>query len=326
MLGCTTAALAVGWMSSVPAFAGVAPMSGSSTFSWAALGDSYTAGAIDSAGAEYESPRDGCVRTDRSYPQVIAENAGALFSLTNVSCGNATIANIATTGQFPIGHQIPGLSTDPDYPFEQVPVQLQAVHADTDVVTVGIGGNTLGFGEILQTCVDLGEPAQNVGAPCQEHYTHDDLGGGMEDRFRALGAEYRGMLAAIHAKAPTAKILTVGYPYIIPEVVTTCVYGSLLGFSTVTHGDLAWLRTEVLEKLNDVIRDVAEAEGHTFVDIYNSSRGHSVCDKAGGNNWVDGIFSSLIPFKPALVHPNAKGHANAADRVGHAMLTALNVD
>jgi hypothetical protein len=257
---------------------------------------------------------------------VIADNLGALLSLTNVSCGNATIANIATTGQFPIGHQIPGLSTDPDYPFEQVPVQLEAVHPDTDVVTVGIGGNTLGFGEILQTCVDLGRTALNVGAPCQEHYTHDDLGGGgMEDRFRALGAEYRGMLAAIHAKAPTAKVLTVGYPYIIPEVVTRCAYGSLLGFSTVTHGDLTWLRTDVLEELNNVIRTVTEAEGFTFVDIYNSSRDHSVCDKAGDNNWVDGIFSSLIPLKPAMVHPNAKGHANAADRVGHAMLTALNV-
>ena len=320
---CLAAALSVGAVSAAPAFAGPVPTQG--PISWVALGDSYTAGAIGSAGNEYETPRDGCVRTDLSYPRMIADNLGALLDLTNVSCGNATIENIDSVGQFPIGHRIPGLSTDPDYPFDEVPIQLDAVHADTDVVTVGIGGNSLGFGEFVQTCVDLGKEA-NVGTPCRDHYTHDSLGGlSLPERFRILSAEYRAMLVAIRAKAPNARIITVGYPTVIPENATTCTYGSLLAFSTVTHGDLSWLRTDILEELNDVIRTETEAAKDSYVDIYDSSQGHSVCDRAGDNNWVDGIFTSLIPLRPALVHPNAKGHANAAVRVEQAMISALHI-
>ncbi len=116
---------------------------GQAGLAWTALGDSYTAGAIPAAGEEFEHPRDGCVRTTDSYPEVIARDLGPLISLKNVSCGNATIENITTVGQFPIGHQIPPISTDPDYPFPQVPVQLRAVNINTRLVTVGIGGNSL---------------------------------------------------------------------------------------------------------------------------------------------------------------------------------------
>ena len=152
---------------------------------WVALGDSYTAGAIPAAGEEFENPRDGCVRTTGSYPQVIAGDLGPLVSLKNVSCGNATIENITTVGQFPIGHQIPGISTDPDYPFPQVPIQLRAINLNTRLVTVGIGGNTLGFGEILQTCLALGAQTGNTGTPCKNFFTKDTLGDEPFDaRFR----------------------------------------------------------------------------------------------------------------------------------------------
>ncbi len=167
---------------------------------WVALGDSYTAGAIAAAGQEFEQPRDGCVRTTDSYPEVIARDLGPLISLKNVSCGNATIDNITTVGQFPIGHQIPGISTDPDFPFPQVPVQLRAVNLNTRLVTVGVGGNTLGFGEILQTCLALGAQTGNRGTPCKDFFTRDTVGDEPFDaRFRDLGAEYDDMLFAIHS-------------------------------------------------------------------------------------------------------------------------------
>jgi hypothetical protein len=38
------------------------------SYQWVALGDSYTAGVIPAAGDTFEVPRDGCERTDRSYP------------------------------------------------------------------------------------------------------------------------------------------------------------------------------------------------------------------------------------------------------------------
>ncbi|WP_247706361.1 SGNH/GDSL hydrolase family protein [Streptomyces liliiviolaceus] len=55
-------------------------------YDWVALGDSYTAGVIQAAGDVFEYPRDGCERTDRSYPQVIDRDLGSFFELTNVLC------------------------------------------------------------------------------------------------------------------------------------------------------------------------------------------------------------------------------------------------
>lgn len=287
--------------------------------SWVAMGDSYTAGAIAAAGNEFEDPRDGCVRTDMSYPEVVARDLGSLISLKNVSCGNAKIENVTTIGQYPIGHEIPGISADPDYPFPQVPVQLRAITINTRLVTVGIGGNTLGFGEILGVCSDLGLKALGVGTPCKNYYTRDSIGDEPFDvRFRDLAAEYDEMLFAIHVRAPVARVITVGYPFIVPDDTTKCTFGNFLQFGTITRGDLNWLRADVLERLNSVIEDETIRNGDTFVNIYDSSRGHSVCDS---DKWVEGIYSSLSPEKvPALVHPNVAGQANAAHQVERAIL------
>ncbi len=287
-----------------------------SGLAWVALGDSYTAGAIPAAGDEFQQPRDGCVRTTDSYPEVIARDLGPLVSLKNVSCGNATIENITTVGQFPIGHQIPDLSNDPDYPFPQVPIQLRAVNINTRLVTVGIGGNTLGFGEILQACLKLGAQAGGAGTPCKNDFTKDTLGDvPFEERFRELAAEYDEMLFAIHRAAPAARVITVGYPFIVPEDTSKCTFGDLKQFGTITLGDLNWLRTNVLERLNSVIEDETLRSGDTFVNIYSSSRGHSVCD---AGKWVEGILDTQ--GRPALVHPNSAGQENAARQVERAIL------
>ncbi len=287
---------------------------------WVALGDSYTAGAIPAAGEEFEQPRDGCVRTTNSYPEVIARDLGPLISLKNVSCGNATIENVTTVGQFPTGRQIPPISTDPDYPFPQVRVQLRAVSINTRLVTVGIGGNTLGFGEILQTCLALGAQTGNVGTPCKNFFTKDTVGDEPFDaRFRDLAADYDDMLFILHQAAPAARIITVGYPFIIPEDTSKCTFGdspaAMRQFSTITHGDLTWLRTSVLERLNTVIEEETIRSGDTFVNTYNSSREHSVCDS---DKWVDGILDAQ--GRPALVHPNTAGQANTARLVERAIL------
>ncbi len=288
--------------------------------SWVALGDSYTAGAIPAAGEEFEHPRDGCARTTDSYPEVIARDLGSLVSLKNVSCGNATIENITTVGQFPIGHEIPPISTDPDYPFSQVPIQLRAVNLNTRLVTVGIGGNTLGFGEILNTCLRLGALAIGIGTPCKNFYTDDTVGDEPFDaRFRDLAADYDEMLFAIHRAAPAARVITVGYPFIIPDDTSKCTFGigpvAMKQFSTITRGDLNWLRTSVLERLNSVIEEETLRNGDTYVNIYDSGRGHSVCD---ADKWVEGILDTQ--GRPALVHPNSAGQENTARKVERAIL------
>ncbi|MEU1943559.1 SGNH/GDSL hydrolase family protein [Streptomyces sp. NPDC020125] len=297
--------------------AGAQPAAAAAAYQWAALGDSYTAGVIPAAGDTFEVPRDGCERTDQSYPQVIDHDLGSLFELTNVSCGAATIENVTFRAQEPIGRHLPPFSEDPDYPFPAVPPQSAAVDPGTDVVTVGAGGNTLGFADILFQCLQLGAGSGGVGTPCR-----DDLAGDIPSRLNKTSRDYDEMLTALHERAPHAKILAVGYPTVIPKDTSKCRYNDLEQFASITPGDLDWLRQDVMEPLNKVIeKSVATHDAARFVDLYDSSQNHSVCDTG---KWVEGIFTR-VPDQPALVHPNARGHRNAADHVTAAMLDAIGV-
>lgn len=283
---------------------------------WVALGDSYTAGVIPAAGRTYEEPRDGCERTDRSYPQLVARDLGPRADVENVSCGAATVANVTDTKQEPMGRHVPPIHRDPDYPFPPVPPQSEAVDGDTDVITVGAGGNTLGFAGILADCLKLGALRGGLGTPCKNKLADE-----IPARLDTVRRDYDAMLRELRTRAPHAEILAVGYPEVIPEDTAECRYGSLKQFGTVTKGDLAWLRTAVLEPLNGTIEDsVGTLDAARFVDLYASSRGHSVCD---ADKWVDGLFTRLLPRQPALVHPNARGHRNAADRVEEAARAAV---
>ncbi|QXE38675.1 SGNH/GDSL hydrolase family protein [Streptomyces sp. GMY02] len=308
----SAAALTAG--AAVPAqFAGAQPAAAADR-QWVALGDSYTAGVIPAAGDTFEVPRDGCERTDRSYPQVIDRDLGSLFDLTNVSCGAATIENVTDEAQEPIGRHLPPISEDPDYPFPAVPPQSAAVGPGTDVISVGVGGNTLGFADVLRKCLELGQESGGVGTPCK-----DALAAGIPARLNKVSQEYDRMLTVLHERAPHAKILAVGYPTIVPQDASKCRYSDLTQFGSVTQGDLDWLRQDILEPLNKTIeKSTGTQEAASFVDLYDSSRNHSVCD---AGKWMEGFITA--PDQLSFVHPNALGHRNAADHVEEAMLNAI---
>lgn len=195
-----------------------------------------------------------------------------------------------------------------------MPPQSTEVGADTDVITVGVGGNTLGFADILTKCMELGGENDGAGTPCKEA-----LGAGIQTRLNKVSQEYDRMLTELHERAPKAKILTVGYPTIVPNDASKCGYGDLTQFGTITQGDLAWLRTDVLEPLNKTIeKSTGTQEAASFIDLYNSSRDHSVCDDT---KWVEGIVT--LPDQLSFVHPNALGHRNAAEHIEEAMVNAI---
>ncbi|MFJ9585367.1 SGNH/GDSL hydrolase family protein [Streptomyces acidicola] len=308
----SAAALAAGAV--VPAQFGGAQPAAAADRQWVALGDSYTAGVIPAAGDVFEVPRDGCERTDQAYPQVIDRDLGSLFDLTNVSCGAATIEDVTDMAQEPIGRHLPPLSEDPDYPFPAVPPQSVAVGPGTDVITVGAGGNTLGFADILRKCPELGQGSGGVGTPCK-----DALAAGIPARLNKVSQEYDRMLTVLHERAPHAKILAVGYPTIVPKDTSKCRYNDLTQFGSITQGDLDWLRQDVLEPLNKTIeKSTGTQEAAGFVDLYDSSQNHSVCDSG---KWVEGFITA--PDQLSFVHPNARGHRNAANHVEAAMLNTL---
>ncbi|MFF3787990.1 SGNH/GDSL hydrolase family protein [Streptomyces sp. NPDC001933] len=335
-----TRALAVGLVLAASALVPAGSAGAADQYEWAALGDSYTAGGFvgDPLPALGDASRDGCDRTTNAYPDVVERELaefppGKSVHLTDVSCGNATIANIAKNKQTPISPVQPPAD---GWPAVDLQTQRAGLGDQTDIVTVGVGGNSLPFGDILLKCLEQG----TTGKSCRDHYTNPPEGEeSIQDKLARVQDEYIEMLAQVHQAAPNAKVITVGYPAVLPETGSACNRLSLTELGPITHADVNWLRDDVLKKLNHTIKQVTGFFGDRYVDVYSSSVGHDACQPAG-TKWVEGICGNAADYWPAklpgtllncglihkrvtLVHPNAAGHANTAAHVERAIRIAL---
>jgi lysophospholipase L1-like esterase len=252
--------------------------------SYVALGDSYTSGPL----IPYltGSPA-GCLRSSHDYPALVAAATGA-SSFTDVSCSGASTANMTAPESVVFGTN---------------PPQLNAVKASTTLVTLGIGGNDIGFSGIVLLCSGLSfiDP---FGAPCKRHYT----GGGLDQLAEAVaqtGPKVAAILEDIHSRAPAARVLLVGYPALLPATGDGC--WPLAPFAS---GDVPYLRGVEL-KLNQMLASEAAAHGATYVDTYTDSTGHSLCN-GPGTKWIEGIVPTSLA---APVHPNAPGEKAMARQV-----------
>lgn len=102
-------ALAVGLALAASALVPSGSAGAADQYEWVALGDSYTVGGFVGAPQPPlgDASRDGCDRSTHAYPGVVEGELeefppGKYVHLTNVSCGNATIAEIADTKQTPV--------------------------------------------------------------------------------------------------------------------------------------------------------------------------------------------------------------------------------
>jgi lysophospholipase L1-like esterase len=277
--------------------AGAAPAAGTSAAapvlhgSYVALGDSYAAGLDipDRTGATA-----GCGQSSSSYPFLVARSLR--LKLTDMSCSSATIASL--TAAEPTGD-----GTNP--------AQLSALSAGTALVTLGIGGNDVGWVGIIARCTEMdlvpaltaGDSASDL-APCRDYYTS----GGtnlIQPRIQTAAGQLAEALSQIRYRAPRARVYVVGYPDLLPPSGGACA--DTLG---ITEGDIAFLNNEEL-RLNAMLRQVARAAGDGYIDTYTPSEGHDAC-AAPASRWIE----PLIPDAPAApLHPNAVGEQGMADAI-----------
>ncbi len=246
---------------------------------YVALGDSYTSG----PGIPEQSGGD-CARSSVNYP---ALTAGQLqqTSFKDVSCSGATTDDMWRAQ----GENAP---------------QLEALGKRTRLVTVGIGGNDIGFGGIIGACAQLSvnDPA---GAPCKKQFTAADGTDQLAGRVNDAAPKIARVLKAVHERAPYAKVLLVGYPTIMPDNGVGC-FPSV----PIAAGDAPYLR-DTEKRLNAMLKDEARKARVNFVDTYGPTVGHDVCTPAA-DRWVEGAN----PENPAApFHPNAKGEKAMADAV-----------
>lgn len=255
-----------------------------SALNYVSLGDSYTAGPLipDLTG----SPA-GCARSTHSYPFLVAA-ADSAASFTDASCQGADTSNMTHSESVPLGSN---------------PPQDNALSSSTTLVTLQIGGNDINFSNIIINCTTL-SLTDPFGAPCKKHYTS-----GGKDRLKeaieAMAPKVAADLQGIHADAPNARVLLVGYPVILPNSGDGC-----WPVVPIAYGDVPYLRG-VEQELNAMLATEAAANNATFVDTYTASIGHDACQPTGVK-WVEGLIPTSLA---APFHPNALGEKSMAQQV-----------
>jgi lysophospholipase L1-like esterase len=267
-LACAVCAVALGIIQAAQAR--------TSPLRYVALGDSYSA----ASGVQPPDPAapPQCLRSLLNYPHDIAGKIGA--QLTDVTCGGAKTKDYFTSQ------------------YQGVPPQLDALHKNTQLVTMTIGGNDSNvFINVLADCGSAGISTLGQGSPCKDRY-----GSSFDHTIRTK--TYPALVHALHAvrrKAPHAKVAILGYPWIMPPTV------GCFPKMPVAVGDVPYVRN-IQATLNDAVRRAAAATAVKYVDFSKFSEGHDACEPIGVR-WIE---PALTGTNPVIVHPNALGESEMA--------------
>jgi hypothetical protein len=245
---------------------------------YVALGDSYAAGPLI---PNQETTPLGCLRSDHNYATLVA-SALHVTSFQDATCSGATTDSMTSPQNVTPGPN---------------PPQFDRLTPSTQFVTLEVGGNDIGFTDIVTSCFS---PTPN-GTPCQDRWV---VGGDdqISDRIVATAPKIAAVIQGIHSRAPGAVIDVVDYLALLPETGGGC-YPQV----PITAGDVPYLRAKE-HQLNAMLAQEAAANGATFVDDYALSIGHDAC-QVPCVRWVE----PLVPSSAAApLHPNADGMQGAA--------------
>ena len=218
---------------------------------YVALGDSYSSG----VGAPGQSGT--CLRSANGYPgQWAAANNPKTFQ--NVACSGATTTDVLNN-------------------------QVSSLSASTDLVTITIGGNDVGFADVVITCTI--SSYDGCAAAVQS----------ARDKEDAVLVKLDTTYQTIRSRAPDAKVIVLAYPILFDTTSAYCGVGgmSLAKRQLINDGD---------EELSDLIRDHATAAGFVFADARDTFAGHGICASAP---WLNGL--TVIPATNSF-HPNLSGY------------------
>ncbi|MFB9311485.1 SGNH/GDSL hydrolase family protein [Nocardioides plantarum] len=229
---------------------------------YVALGDSYAA----APGVPTTSGAGGCFRSSGNYAQLVASAAD--LTVTDVTCSGATTATVLAQ-------------------------QVTRITPDAELVTIGVGGNDFDlFTKLIQTCTSLAG-SDPEGTPCS-----DTVRAELDKTLPKIDANLDGLFDAIAAAAPSAKVVVVGYPDLLPAS------GGCPDRAPLATGDFALLN-EVTHGLSDLLRGQAERLDLDFVDLEGPSRGHDICSATPWVNGAEFAPDGTIPFHPFGVEQQA---------------------
>ena len=261
-----------------------------------ALGDSYQSGegaysyqpGTDTAG-------DQCHRSTKSYPYLVG--SALTIDTTSVACSGAVLANL-TNGQ------------------DGEPAQYKALSDADALVTVGIGGNDLGFADIFRACAlgpQLSGDYFSVNQTCHGRFDKqvNDAIAAIERPDPVTGLSPLGTVYnEIRKRAPRARIIVVGYPKFFIQG-----GNNIVGCNLIWRSDQVWINAKI-KQFDDAIARVAGALGVEYAagaDVF--ADGHELCDS--GEAYLNGVIPDVVNRRaaPESFHPNVSGHQRIADEL-----------
>lgn len=225
---------------------------------YVALGDSYSSGT--GTGNYFDRQ---CLRSEQAYPAVVTSARGDL-DLVFEACSGATTDDLLRE-------------------------QLDGLTADTRWVTVTIGGNDIGFADIVVACASA-----SLAGNCEE-----EIAEGERKAREELPAKLDRTYRAIRQRAPHARVLVLGYPRLFQDRgrPPNCTGGALFTPERIERLNRG------AEMLRDLIRErvAAAGPGFYFLDAIPVFEGHEVCSP---NPWINGVMTEIV----SSYHPNRFGH------------------
>ena len=222
---------------------------------YVALGDSYSSGV--GAGGETGS----CERSPNAYPQ-LWDNAHSPTSFRFVACSGAKTTDVSAN-------------------------QISALNSSTTLVSITIGGNDLGFAQIMIDCNLYSDSTCVNDINAAENTARTQLPGWLDTLY-----------SQIRARAPSAKVVVLSYPRFYD-----------LSASWYCPGLSSTKRSKINEGANvldGVTRtEVAKYNGFSFADVRSRfANDHEICDY--GNEWLHSVDWSNLGDS---YHPNASGQS-----------------
>lgn len=266
---------------------------------YVALGDSFQSGEGDHGNYQPNTDRPGnyCHRSKAAYSELLVERGVVNLDLDFRACSGAVISD---------------LEKDSSLELEEAPYdegsQLDALGADTRLVTIGIGGNDVEFAPILTECAGAAisfDWVNPFGAPCVTRLD-DRLQSNLDSLASGeIQTNLRNLYRSIREKAPYARVIVVSYPRFFKSG------GSPLLCSVFKYGDQSWINDAVISA-NGSIGATAISSGFDFVNMADVFEGHTLCSYRPAMNQI-ALGTPGKPVYPESFHPNQLGHSMFAD-------------
>ena len=184
---------------------------------------------------------------------------------------------------------------------DTAPPQFDALNGTETLVSISIGDNDTGYGDIVDDC--LSNTAM-TGTPCKDQYVTNGANYFVGRAQTLLSDPLGAAIDEAHRRSPHAEIWVIGYPRMVPEDVSNCA-----GRIDISPGD-AVVVNDWQKAVNNTTRATTEAHDAYYVDVFSQSDGHDACQPVAADRWVN-PKQSATPSGWSH-HPTQTGHVAVA--------------